>query len=259
MAATRVYSTAAYYVAALIAILFGLSPKFGALVASVPGGVLGGITVVLYGMIGLLGAKIWKENNVDFANPINLVPVAAGIILGIGDLAGGQSLIPMLNMRLASPAHLVDINRRARSGRGSRSRRPRSGSARLVGTHSSNADTERVCRPPPAAPGAGQCVAHPAIRNRGTTVGSIAHADAAGEMPSVAVLTDAVIEAAARAGSREIPAHRVLRGALGDLPRRRRDRSIAVRFGRFPRHRHRLPRDRRDGTATMRWPGSRRR
>jgi uracil-xanthine permease len=86
MAATRVYSTAAYYVAALVAILFGLSPKFGALVASVPGGVLGGITVVLYGMIGLLGAKIWKENGVDFANPINLVPVAAGIVIGIGDV-----------------------------------------------------------------------------------------------------------------------------------------------------------------------------
>jgi uracil-xanthine permease len=84
MAATRVYSTAAYYVAALVAILFGLSPKFGALVAATPGGVLGGITVVLYGMIGLLGAKIWKENGVDFANPINLVPVAAGIVIGIG-------------------------------------------------------------------------------------------------------------------------------------------------------------------------------
>jgi xanthine/uracil permease len=47
--------------------------------------VLGGITVVLYGMIGLLGAKIWKENGVDFANPVNLVPVAAGIIIAIGD------------------------------------------------------------------------------------------------------------------------------------------------------------------------------
>jgi xanthine/uracil permease len=85
MAATRVYSTAAYYVAALVAILFGLSPKFGAVVSATPGGVLGGITVVLYGMIGLLGAKIWKENGVDFANPVNLVPVAAGIIIAIGD------------------------------------------------------------------------------------------------------------------------------------------------------------------------------
>jgi len=85
MAATRVYSTAAYFVAAGVAILFGLSPKFGALVQATPGGVLGGITVVLYGMIGLLGAKIWKENRVDFANPVNLVPVAAGIILAIGN------------------------------------------------------------------------------------------------------------------------------------------------------------------------------
>jgi uracil-xanthine permease len=85
MAATRVYSTAAYYVAAVVAILFGLSPKFGALVSSTPGGVLGGITVVLYGMIGLLGAKIWKENNVDLGNPVNLVPLAAGIIIAIGD------------------------------------------------------------------------------------------------------------------------------------------------------------------------------
>ncbi|TMM36298.1 MAG: nitrate reductase [Actinobacteria bacterium] len=85
MAATRIYSTAAYYVAAIVAIGFGLLPKFGALVQATPGGVLGGITVVLYGMIGLLGAKIWKENGVDFGNPINLVPVAAGIILAIGN------------------------------------------------------------------------------------------------------------------------------------------------------------------------------
>lgn len=84
MAATRIYSTAAYYVAAFIAIAFGLCPKFGALVAATPGGVLGGITVILYGMIGLLGAKIWIESRVDFANPINLVPAAAGIILAIG-------------------------------------------------------------------------------------------------------------------------------------------------------------------------------
>ncbi|MDQ1628036.1 MAG: hypothetical protein QOI54_1780 [Actinomycetota bacterium] len=84
MAATRVYSTAAYYVAAIVAILFGLCPKFGAIINATPGGVLGGITVVLYGMIGLLGAKIWIENRVDFANPINLVPLAAGIVAGIG-------------------------------------------------------------------------------------------------------------------------------------------------------------------------------
>src|SRR4029450_3759067 len=85
MAATRIYSTAAYYVAALVAIVFGLSPKFGALVSATPGGVLGGITVVRYGMIGLVGAEVGKENAVDFGNPINLVPVAAGIIIAIGN------------------------------------------------------------------------------------------------------------------------------------------------------------------------------
>jgi uracil-xanthine permease len=84
MAATRVYSTAAYFVAAGVAILLGFVPKFGAIVAATPGGVLAGITLVLYGMIGLLGAKIWVENRVNFADPVNLVPVAAGLILAIG-------------------------------------------------------------------------------------------------------------------------------------------------------------------------------
>jgi xanthine/uracil permease len=85
MAATRVYSTAAYFVAAIVAILLGLVPKFGAIVNATPPAVLGGITLVLYGMIGLVGAKIWKENGVDFGRRVNLVPLAAGIILAIGD------------------------------------------------------------------------------------------------------------------------------------------------------------------------------
>ncbi|QIG43971.1 nitrate reductase [Nocardioides anomalus] len=84
MGATKVYSTAAYYVAGAVAILLGLCPKFGAIVNATPGGVLGGITVVLYGMIGLVGAKIWVENRVDFGNPVNLVGLAAGLIAGIG-------------------------------------------------------------------------------------------------------------------------------------------------------------------------------
>src|SRR4029079_7970447 len=74
----------AYYVAAAVAILLGLCPKFGAIVSATPGGVLGGITVVLYGMIGLIVATIWIENRVDFGNPVNLVGLAAGIIAGIG-------------------------------------------------------------------------------------------------------------------------------------------------------------------------------
>ncbi|MFI9204332.1 uracil-xanthine permease family protein [Streptomyces sp. NPDC053048] len=87
MAATRVYSTAAYWAAAGFALLFGLCPKFGAVVAAIPGGVLGGITVILYGMIGLLGAQIWVHNKVDLRNPLNLVPVAAGIIIGVGGVS----------------------------------------------------------------------------------------------------------------------------------------------------------------------------
>lgn len=121
MAATRVYSTAAYWAAAGFAILFGLCPKFGAVVAAIPGGVLGGITVILYGMIGLLGARIWVENRVDLANPVNLVPVAAGVVAGIGNVTlrvtGDFSLsgialgtIVVLagyhGLRLAAPAHL---------------------------------------------------------------------------------------------------------------------------------------------------------
>ncbi|GHI96826.1 MULTISPECIES: uracil-xanthine permease family protein [Streptomyces] len=84
MAATRVYSTAAYMCAAFVALLFGLCPKFGAFVAAIPGGVLGGITVILYGMIGLLGAQIWVRNKVDFGQSLNLIPAAAGVIVGIG-------------------------------------------------------------------------------------------------------------------------------------------------------------------------------
>ncbi|WP_306419867.1 uracil-xanthine permease family protein, partial [Streptomyces capoamus] len=86
MAATRVYSTAAYWAAACFALLFGVCPKFGAVVAAIPGGVLGGITVILYGMIGLLGAQIWLHAEVDLRNPLNLVPAAAGIIIGVGNV-----------------------------------------------------------------------------------------------------------------------------------------------------------------------------
>jgi NCS2 family nucleobase:cation symporter-2 len=84
MAASRVYSTLAYWVAAAFAVLLGLCPKFGALAASVPTGVLGGAGVVLYGMIGVLGARIWVQNRVDFSSPTNLMTAAVGLILGIG-------------------------------------------------------------------------------------------------------------------------------------------------------------------------------
>lgn len=86
MAATRVYSTAAYWVAAVTAVVLAFSPKFGALVFTVPDGVIGGATLVLYGLIGILGVRIWMEAKVDFTDPVNLTVVAAALVAGIGDL-----------------------------------------------------------------------------------------------------------------------------------------------------------------------------
>jgi uracil-xanthine permease len=85
MAATRVYSTAAYWVAAATALLLSMSPKFGALIATIPAGVLGGATTMLYGMIGILGARIWVQGKVDFGNPVNLTTAAVPLIIGIAN------------------------------------------------------------------------------------------------------------------------------------------------------------------------------
>ena len=85
MAATKVYSTAAYFVAAFTAIALSFSPKFGQLIATIPVGVLGGAATVLYGMIGMLGVRIWMDNRVDFANPVNLMTAAVALIIGIAD------------------------------------------------------------------------------------------------------------------------------------------------------------------------------
>lgn len=86
MAATKVYSTAAYWVAAFTAIILAFIPKFGALIFSIPSGVLGGATLVLYGLIGMLGIQIWQEHKVDFSNPVNLCAAATALIAGIGNL-----------------------------------------------------------------------------------------------------------------------------------------------------------------------------
>ena len=87
MAATKVYSTAAYWIAGLGAVLLSLSPKFGAVLSATPVGALGGAGVALFGMIGLLGARIWIEAKVDFANPINLIVCASALIIGISDIS----------------------------------------------------------------------------------------------------------------------------------------------------------------------------
>jgi len=85
MAATRVYSTAAYAVAAVTAILLGLCPRFGALIGTIPPGVLGGATTILYGMIAVLGARIWIEARVDFRDPVNLLTAGIALIVGAAD------------------------------------------------------------------------------------------------------------------------------------------------------------------------------
>jgi len=85
MAATRVYSSAAYYVAAATAFLLSMSPKFGQLIATVPAGVLGGAATVLYGMIGILGARIWVQSRVDFSDPVNLTTAGVALIVGIAN------------------------------------------------------------------------------------------------------------------------------------------------------------------------------
>jgi len=87
MAATRVYSTIAYYIAGVGAILLSLSPKFGAVLSATPAGVLGGASVALFGMIGILGAKIWIESRVNFADSSNILVAGSAVIIGIADVS----------------------------------------------------------------------------------------------------------------------------------------------------------------------------
>jgi uracil-xanthine permease len=86
MAATRVYSTAAYLVAACGAIALSLCPKVSALVATIPPGVIGGATLMLYGLVALVGVRIWIDNKVDLTDPLNLLIAGAAIAVGIGNV-----------------------------------------------------------------------------------------------------------------------------------------------------------------------------
>jgi len=95
MAVTKIYSTLVFVVAALIAILLGFSPKFGALILTIPGAVLGGVSIVVFGLITVSGARIWIENRVDFSNNTNLIVAAVTLVLGAGDFTlklGGFAL-----------------------------------------------------------------------------------------------------------------------------------------------------------------------
>ena len=95
MAVTKVYSTLLFVVAALFAIILGFSPKFGALIMTIPGPVLGGLSIVVFGLITATGGRIWVQNHVDFSRARNLITAAVTLTLGAGDLAlklGGFTL-----------------------------------------------------------------------------------------------------------------------------------------------------------------------
>ncbi len=146
-------------------------------------------------------------------------------------LAGGQSLVPMLNMRLAAPSALVDINRLG----GELGAIDVDGDVVRVGALVRHARAERDEAAFAALPllrQATRCVAHPTIRNRGTTVGSIVHADPAAELPAVLLLCEGSVELA---GGGEIAAADLFVGPLetsipaGEL-------AVAARFRRPPVH-----------------------
>jgi len=107
MAATRVYSTAAYWVAAAVAIVLSLCPKVGAIISAVPSGVLGGATIVLYGLVGILGVRIWLTNHVDFSRPVNQMTAAIPLIIGIADFTWQAGSLTFTGIALGSIAALL--------------------------------------------------------------------------------------------------------------------------------------------------------
>ncbi|MFC5790517.1 nitrate reductase [Agromyces tardus] len=107
MAATRIYSTAAYWVAGSFAVLLGLSPKVGAVINTIPPGVLGGITTALYGLIGVIGVKIWVDNRVDFSKPVNQFTAATALIIGIADFTFSAGQVTFNGIAIGTIAAIV--------------------------------------------------------------------------------------------------------------------------------------------------------
>jgi uracil-xanthine permease len=107
MAATRVYSTAAYWVAGSFAVLLGLTPKVGAVINTIPPGVLGGVTTALYGLIGVIGVKIWVDNRVDFTNPVNQFTAATALVIGIADFTFNAGEVTFNGIALGTIAAIV--------------------------------------------------------------------------------------------------------------------------------------------------------
>jgi carbon-monoxide dehydrogenase medium subunit len=141
---------------------------------------------------------------------------ALAVLAQVGDdgkvLAGGQSLLPLLSMRLAAPAHLVDINRLSELATVSAT----DGAVRVgaLARHAAVERDEPAYAVQPLLRRALRLVAHPVIRNRGTTVGSIAHADPSGEMTAVLALTEGTVHVASTGGRRDVAAADFFTGPL---------------------------------------------
>jgi carbon-monoxide dehydrogenase medium subunit len=140
-----------------------------------------------------------------YADPTS-VEEALDVLVAEGEgakvLAGGQSLLPLLSMRLAAPTTLVDINRVP--GLAGISAGPHGVRVGALVRHAALLASAEAAAVQPLLARATGNVAHPAIRNRGTTVGSIAHADPSGEMTSVLALTDGSVTVATPGGASTI-------------------------------------------------------
>ena len=87
MAVTKVYSTTIFVMAGLVAILLGLSPKFGAIIQTIPAALLGGASIVVFGLITVAGVKIWIDSHIDFSKNSNLIIAAVTVIMGTGNFS----------------------------------------------------------------------------------------------------------------------------------------------------------------------------
>ena len=117
MSATRVYSTAAYWVAGIVAILLSLSPKVGAAIFTIPPGVLGGVTFVLYGLIGIIGVRMWVDGKVDFSKPKNQFTAGVALVVGIANVTWEIEGIQLTGIALGTVAALLVYHLMAGIGR----------------------------------------------------------------------------------------------------------------------------------------------
>jgi carbon-monoxide dehydrogenase medium subunit len=149
----------------------------------------------------------------DYLTPASLDEAVAALASGAGDakvLAGGQSLIPMLALRLARPATLVDINRLP----GLDAIRETSGMLEIGALVRQRALERWAAARSPLFAEVLRHVAHPPIRNRGTVVGNVVHADPASELPALLLCLEGVVVARGPRGERMVPADRFYRAPL---------------------------------------------